>query len=273
MIFAKTVSPSIIPGLVAASPCLLNQLLETFKNLTADQQQKAKDAGWSTDQGQWVYQKWSPANQALEQDTTRAPLQTSILKALTTSEIVTAFHSKRPLTPNMQGAMVVLQLDVNFRKPEANQFYEKLEMLMGQAALQLGGLQIRKEAFLVAGHILFSAIFVGWRSPAQQHDCAEFLTHLIAKIGPGVCDGKWEARRQQVDSEGRPQVVAVDRGTCDQAISLDLPDGDARPAHLLLHNWHTQAYPRALQKVPSLLFLSFPDMVAAPEWSRRTHAV
>ena len=72
-------------------------------------------------------------------------------------------------------------------------------------------------AFLVAGHILFSAIFVGWRSPAQQHDCAEFLAHLIAKIGPGVCDGKWEARRQQVDSEGR----------------------------------------HALQKVPNLLFLSF----------------
>ena len=94
------------------------------------------------------------ANQALEQDMTRAPLQTSTLmkiledlKALTTSEIVTAFHSKRPLTPNMQGAMVVLQLDVNFRKPEANQFYEKLEILMGQAALQLGGLQIRKEGY------------------------------------------------------------------------------------------------------------------------------
>ena len=103
VIFAKTESPSIIPGLVAASQkwkeeitkpnsslgnvslrttlfwCLLNQLMETFKNLTADQQQKAKDAGWSTDQGQWVYQKWSPANQALEQDTARAPLQTSIL--------------------------------------------------------------------------------------------------------------------------------------------------------------------------------------------------
>ena len=112
-------------------------------------------------------------------------------------------------------------------------------------------------AFLVAGHILFSAIFVGWRSPAQQHDCAEFLTHLMAKIGPGICDGKWEARRQQVDSEGRPQVVVVDWGTCTQAISLDLPDGDAHPAQHLLHNWHTQAYPHALQKVPSLLFLSF----------------
>ena len=97
VIFAKTESPSVIPGLVAASQkwkeeitkqdsqlgnvslrttlfwCLLSQLMETFKSLTADQLQKAKDAGWSTDQGQWVYEKWSPANQTLEQDATRAP--------------------------------------------------------------------------------------------------------------------------------------------------------------------------------------------------------
>ena len=98
--------------------------------------------------------EWSPANQALEQDVARAPLQTSAmmklvedLKALTTAEIVTAFHCKRPLTPNMQGAMVVLQLDVNFRKPEANKFYDLLEQLMGQASLQMGGLQIRKEGY------------------------------------------------------------------------------------------------------------------------------
>ena len=69
------------------------------------------------------------------------------LKALTTAEIVTAFHSKRPLTPNMQGAMVVLHVDVNFRKPEANKFYDLLEQLMGQASLQMGGLQIRKEGY------------------------------------------------------------------------------------------------------------------------------
>ena len=87
--------------------------MEIFKNLTEEQKQKAKEAGWCTDQGMWVHQKWSPANQALEQDMTRSPLQASAimkliedLKAMTTLEIVLAFHSKRPLTPNMQGAMV-----------------------------------------------------------------------------------------------------------------------------------------------------------------------
>ncbi|CAE7336133.1 pol [Symbiodinium pilosum] len=178
VIFARTETPSVIPGLVMASQkwkeeitkpnsqlsgvslhttllwCLLNQVMEILKNVTEEQMKKAKESGWCTEQGQWVYQKWSPANQALEQDVARVPLQTSAmmklvedLKALTTAEIVTAFHSKRPLTPNMQGAMVVLQLGVNFRKPEANKFYDLLEQLMGQASLQMGGLQIRKEGY------------------------------------------------------------------------------------------------------------------------------
>ena len=108
---------------------------------------KRRDGAWTRDQGACT------RNGHLEQDTTRSPLQALVimkliedLKAMTTSEIVSAFHSlQATATPNMQGAMVVLQLDVNFRKQEANQLYEKLEQLMGQASLQLGGLQIRKE--------------------------------------------------------------------------------------------------------------------------------
>ena len=57
-----------------------------------------------------------------------------------------------------------------------------------------------------------------------------------------------------MNSEGQPQVVTVDRGTCGQAISLDLPEGDMHQAQLLLHNWHAQAHPHALRNV---LFLSF----------------
>ena len=38
---------------------------------------QAKEAGWCTEQGQWVYQKWSPTNQGLEEDAARPPLQMS----------------------------------------------------------------------------------------------------------------------------------------------------------------------------------------------------
>ena len=178
VIFARTETPSVIPGLVTASQkwkeeitktnsqlngislrttllwCLLNQVMEMLKAVTEDQMKKAKESGWCNEQGQWVYQKWSPSNHVLEQDVARASVPTLVvmkliedLKVLTTAEIVTAFHSKRPLTPDMQGAMVVFHLDVNFRKPEANKFYDLLEQLMGQASLQMGGLQIRKEGY------------------------------------------------------------------------------------------------------------------------------
>ena len=178
VLFAKTESPSVIPGLVAASQkwkeeitkpgnqlgnislrltlfwCLANQMLETLRGLTEEQKTKATEAGWCTGQGLWVYQQWSGANQKLEQDDKRAPVPTARLiklledlKAAATSEILTAFHSKRPLTANMQGAMVVLQLDVNFRKAEANRFYEMLEELMGQASMQVVGLQLRREGY------------------------------------------------------------------------------------------------------------------------------
>ena len=48
---------------------------------------------------------------------------------------------------NMQGHMVVFQLDVSFRQEVAHRFYLLLEALQGQASLQLCGLQLRKESF------------------------------------------------------------------------------------------------------------------------------
>ena len=44
-------------------------------------------------------------------------------------------------------SMVVLMLDVSFRKPAAHRFYDILEDLQGQAALQLCGIQLRKEGY------------------------------------------------------------------------------------------------------------------------------
>ena len=106
----------------------------------------------------------------------------------------------------------------------------------------------RSRHILIAGHILYGAVFAGWRSPAQQHDCAEFLTHLVAKIGPDLCDGNWEARREQDSPRQGRRVVVVDEGLCRQAISLELPAGDLRNAQYLLHLWHAQAHTHALRQ-------------------------
>ena len=83
-----------------------------------------------------TFQKWSPIRKTLEIDEGRIPLKTETvittlekLKGLATNEVISAFFSSRPLTPNMQGNMVVLMLDVSFRKQQAHQFYELLEEL------------------------------------------------------------------------------------------------------------------------------------------------
>ena len=379
VIFAKTEAPSIIPGLVAASQkwkeeitkqnsplgnvslrttlfwCLLNQLMETFKNLTADQLQKAKDAGWSQIRAsvpevvacqsdpRTGRDQSSAADLCPDEDCGRpeGPDHIGDRDGLSFQTALDTQHARGNggaatgcQLPKARGESVLREIgdahgpggsaagritdsqgglqEIRCRneagrahavrtlvlRNNANYCYvnsavrtilwavaadPELETLLTNIGRSLikGLLSHKGRSILVAGHILFSTIFTGWRSPAQQHDCAEFLAHLIARIGPGVCDGKWEARRQQLDSEGQSQVVTVDEGTCGQAISLTLPDGDMHQAQLLLHNWHAQAHPHALQKVPNLLFLSFSRYGGSPgvdqknscsiAWGRRVH--
>ena len=52
-------------------------------------------------------------------------------------------------------------------------------------------------------------------------------------------------------------MVTVDEGSCHQAISLELPDGDLRHTQYLLRNWHLQAHIHALVQAPTVLVLSF----------------
>lgn len=178
ILFARTESPSILPGIIQTSQkwkaeivkpnCpfanvslravlfwnLVEQLTQAVQNLTQEQKEHALTSGWTTPTGEWKFQVWSHENHCLEADPSRDPISTEALikilaelKSLATSEVVSAFFSNRPLTDQMQGRMVVFQLDVTFRKPVAHRFYELLEALQGQASMQLCGLQLRKEGF------------------------------------------------------------------------------------------------------------------------------
>ncbi|CAE7560197.1 pol [Symbiodinium sp. CCMP2592] len=178
VLFAKTASPSIVPGIIKASlkwkdevvkpDCkfahvslrailfwnLVEQMLAVLQGLTQDMKDKAVEEGWMNRAGAWVFQEWSHEKHCLQVDSTRDPTTTEDLlnilrelKTLATSEVISAFFSNRPLTEHMQGHMVVFQLDVSFRKEVAHRFYVLLEALQGQAALQLCGVQLRKEGF------------------------------------------------------------------------------------------------------------------------------
>ena len=135
----------------------------------------------------------------------------------------------------------------------------RLERLLTNIGRNLirGLLAHKGRSILVAGHILYGAVFRGWRSPSRQHDYSEFLTHLIMHIGPDLCAGRWEARRQQACPRRGSVVVRVDRGICQQAISLGLPDGNLHHAQSLLQNWHAQARVHALVQAPTILVVSF----------------
>ena len=73
----------------------------------------------------------------------------------------------------------------------------------------------------LAGQLCFSVFLRGWRLPSRQHDCAEFLHHLIPKFGAGLFRGGWEARRAEALAPAdRGGCVIVESGSCDQAITV-----------------------------------------------------
>lgn len=115
--------------------------------------------------------------------------------------------------------------------------------------------QRKDQSTLLAGQLGFAAFLQEWRSPKNQHDCAEFLHHVIRQFGPALFEGRWEARRVEHPDSDAQHCIMVDEGHCSQAITLDLPAGDRHAIQYLLHLWHHQAHIHALQVAPPLLFL------------------
>eukprot|EP00439_Symbiodinium_sp_Y106_P050270 s2592_g6.t1 len=177
-------------------------------------------------------------------------------------ETLSRFHATKKLEEGMEGETVRLFMDIAFRAPEANALFEKLSQLQGSAALQVAGIQFRPEYALV-GHA-----FPGWARAHAQHDCAEFVAFVAARLCPQVFDGDWMARR----SEEHRGVVALDTHTCEEAISVDLPPGDRLRAQFLIHEWHSQAAVHALRQPPRILILRFARYTDGPSGAAKNHA-
>ena len=125
--------------------------------------------------------------------------------------------------------------------------------------------QHRGKPVFLAGQMMFNFALCGWRSPAQQHDSAEFFHHIVDRLGVSAFEGTWEARKmvEIEDEPGRFQCDSVDSGRCAEPITLDIPEGRAFDTQHLLHCWHTQAHPHALKVAPALLLLRFSRYVQA----------
>ena len=134
--------------------CILHKLTLTLQSEEQALLEMAVQNGWYTKEQTWVYQVWSPAQKQLQVDTSRKPLTTndvlqllSDMKKLVTGDTVSRFHATRPLTDQMSGQVLTMVMDISFRKAESNELYNLLERLQGLAALQLCGVQYRREGF------------------------------------------------------------------------------------------------------------------------------
>ena len=112
-------------------------------------QTKAEEMKWLKD---GCYQQWSPALGSLVIDEDRPPLQHAklvealqlVLPIILQPYMIHRFHATRPLAGNMTG-VTTFQLDISNRTKGHNTVWECLEALTGLSALQIIGLQLRRD--------------------------------------------------------------------------------------------------------------------------------
>ena len=135
--------------------CLIQMLHTGLKDIgsegSAPFQKKAEELNWLKE-GLWSYQKWSPALGSLVADEARTPMpHTKLMEALMgvlpllmQPHMIHRFHATRPLTGNMTG-ITTFQLDISYRTSGHQQVWECLEAMTGLTALQVIGLQLRRD--------------------------------------------------------------------------------------------------------------------------------
>ena len=136
--------------------CLIQMLHTGLKDIGSEGstpfQKKAEVMKWLKD-GHWCYQKWSPALGSLVVDETKSPLlRTKLLEALSSvlplimqPYMIHRFHATRPLTGNMTG-ITTFQLNVSNRTAGHQRVWECLEIMTVLTALQVIGLQLRRDS-------------------------------------------------------------------------------------------------------------------------------
>ena len=87
----------------------------------------------------------------------------------------------------------------------------------------------------------------GWRRPTQQHDAAEFISHVTDPSAAALV-GRWQARCLE-----RGRLPVCDQGSSAPYIGIDITDHSSLQG--ALNAWHHQHYTYALSDPPRLLCL------------------
>jgi len=137
---------------------LLNTLFQTvlqcIKNIkeSPEQLQAVQNRGWITGDGRWVYQRWDPQAQALAVDEGRTPLEHQELvtllslmaQAVRQRDVVHRFNATYPITVDQRNTARFM-LEIGLRAKGVGDVWIGLEALQGLAALQVVGMQLRRD--------------------------------------------------------------------------------------------------------------------------------
>ena len=133
---------------------LFQTVLQCIKNIkeNPEQLQAVQSRGWLTSEGRWVYQRWDPQAQALTVDEGRTPLEhqepTTLLslmaQAVRQRDVVHRFNATYPITVDQRNTARFM-LEIGLRAKGVGDVWIGLEALQGLAALQVVGMQLRRD--------------------------------------------------------------------------------------------------------------------------------
>ena len=133
---------------------LFQTMLTCITNLkdNAGQTQAAQARGWLTPEGRWVYQLWDQQTQALTVDSSRQPLDfqellillSAMAQAVRRKDVVHRFNATHQLAADQRGTARFM-LEIGLRAEGVADVWKGLEALQGLAALQIVGMQLRRD--------------------------------------------------------------------------------------------------------------------------------
>ncbi|CAE7507218.1 unnamed protein product, partial [Symbiodinium necroappetens] len=133
---------------------LFQTVLTCIQNIkdSAAQTQAAQQRGWLTPEGRWVYQQWDPQAQALIVDGNCPPLENQELltllhamaQAVLRKDVVHRFNATHQLAADPRGTTRFM-LEIGLRADGVMDVWKGLEALQGLAALQIVGMQLRRD--------------------------------------------------------------------------------------------------------------------------------
>ena len=133
---------------------LFQTLLHCLQALSTNvaQQQMVKSKGWMNADGSWSYQRWDSDSQSLKVDEARTPvphqeLVTLIAKLadlVVVRDVIHRFNAIHPISVDKESTSH-FKLEVGLRAKGVEDTWNGLETITNLAALQLVGMQIRRE--------------------------------------------------------------------------------------------------------------------------------